>query len=65
MMKHFMGRHPQPYEYLTLILCRDIYHCTPSELARQDPQVILAHLTALDVESDYRSMHNAPKVDAA
>lgn len=44
-----------PPEYLSLYLCRDVYHCTPAELLAQDPRTILIHLTCLSVESDSRN----------
>lgn len=63
-MRHFVARGPQPPELLELRLCRDIYHCAPDVLARQDPLVILTHLTCLDVEADHQSMQN-PAATAA
>lgn len=39
-----------PPEYLDLYLCRDVYHCPPDALDRQDPLRILTHLTCLSIE---------------
>jgi hypothetical protein len=36
-----------------LVLCRDVYHCTPQELEEIPPETILAHLALLDVEGNY------------
>jgi hypothetical protein len=43
------GGDPPP-EYLELVLCRDVYHCLPDELDRQDYGRILRHLVCLDAE---------------
>lgn len=41
-----------PKEYIDLVLCRDVYHCTPSELYQQDARIVMAHLACLDVEAE-------------
>ena len=43
-----------PAEYVTLVLCRDVYHCPPSLLRRERLVDILAHLTCLGIEADVR-----------
>ena len=44
-----------PAEYVSLVLCRDVYHCTPVAL-REVPLVdILPHLTCLGVEGRVRA----------
>lgn len=45
-----MGLDDPPYEYLELIACRDLYHCTPSELAAVPLKKVLAHLTCHSAE---------------
>ena len=40
-----------PAPYVTLILCRDVYHCPPDELRRQDLRTVLEHLACLSVEA--------------
>lgn len=40
-----------PPEYLELLLCRDVYHCTPSELDAQDWERVQLHLVCLNVEA--------------
>ena len=40
-----------PLEYLTLILCRDVYHCPPSVLRRERLSDVLPHLTCLRAEA--------------
>ena len=45
---------PQPWAYMELVLCRDVYHCTPVELARVPLTTLTAHLTCLDVEAEVR-----------
>ena len=43
-----------PYEYLELTLCRDVYHCTPQELAEVPLDKVLAHLACMSVETQVR-----------
>ncbi len=45
-----------PWEYVELVLCRDIYHCTPGELDKQDPIRVLRHLEALSGEAKVRKL---------
>lgn len=47
-------KHPAPIEYVTLVLCRDVYHCTPSQLRLESAQDILTHLAVLKIESKVR-----------
>ena len=44
----------RPAEILDLVLCRDVYHCLPDELDRQDYGRILKHLACLDAEEIVR-----------
>lgn len=39
---------------MDLLLCRDIYHCPPSELDVQDWERVAAHLICIDVEAKVR-----------
>lgn len=41
-----------PWEYIELQLCRDIYHCLPSQLAREDYETIQTHLMLMGVENE-------------
>ena len=43
-----------PPEYTDLVLCRDVFHCTPRELAEQDADDILTALALLEAEAMYR-----------
>ena len=56
---------PQPPELLELRLCRDVYHCTPTELAQQPLETVLDHLTCLQIEHEVRELraqiHPAPR----
>lgn len=36
---------------MELVLCRDVYHCTPDRLQEIPLQTLLDHLTCLDVEA--------------
>jgi hypothetical protein len=40
-----------PHEYVKLRLCREVYHCLPSQLDAEDPEQIEAHLICLGVEA--------------
>lgn len=42
---------PQPTRYLELVLCRDVYHCTPVQLREIPMPIILEHLTCLAMEA--------------
>lgn len=53
-----MGGQPPP-EYTDLVLCRDVYHCTPSELAAQDAEDVLTTLALLEAEAKYRQARGA------
>lgn len=41
---------------MSLLLCREVYHCTPRELEQQDLDTILDHLTCLRIEADVRTL---------
>lgn len=43
-----------PWEYVRLVLCRDVFHCTPSQLAREDPLVVLETLEVFGAEASVR-----------
>lgn len=50
---------PPPPEYTDLVLCRDVFHCTPSELAAQDADDILTTLALLEAEAMHRKAQEA------
>lgn len=57
-----------PPDYTDLILCRDVYHCTPSQLDAEDGSRVLMHLALLNAESkvkEARSKANAAHARAA
>jgi hypothetical protein len=39
---------------MELVLCRDVYHCTPVELAQVPLTTLTAHLTCMDVEAEIK-----------
>lgn len=53
----WMHRGPPPSEYLELVLCRDVYHCLPSQLQAEPITNILPHLIAMGVEGRVRAMN--------
>lgn len=53
---HLKGIGAPPLEYVELILCRDVYHCRPSELEDEDLFTVLKHLACLEGEAKYRKM---------
>lgn len=47
---------PAPPELVDLMLMRDVFHCTPSELAEQRAEDVQTVLLLLDVEATVRRM---------
>jgi hypothetical protein len=45
-----------PTEYVDLFLCRDVYHCLPSQLQAEDAVEIQKHLAMLAAEAQVRGM---------
>lgn len=60
-MQHLFipGANPPPPEYIELILCRDIYHCTPVQLREVPIADILRTLTLLKAEGKVRERKEA------
>lgn len=58
MYLHLHTGEPPPPEYIRLVLCRDIYHCTPVELRQVPLGDVLETLATLSAETAY---HNRPK----
>jgi hypothetical protein len=56
LLHHLWTRGPQPPEYLSLILCRDVYHCTPAALEEQSLDAVNDHLLCLQLEAEVRQM---------
>lgn len=50
----FEGKYPLPDEYLWLTLCRDVYHCLPSELDNEDWRTIADHVAMMEAEAEER-----------
>lgn len=50
------GGRAVPWEYVELVLCRDVYHCSPGELDEQDPVRVFRHLEALSGEAIARKV---------
>lgn len=45
-MKHVrIGAGPAPYELISYVLCKDVYHCRPSELVQERVVDVMPHLT--------------------
>lgn len=44
---------PMPREYLALYLCREVFHCTPSELRAQSYADVRAALTCMSAEAEH------------
>lgn len=49
---------PAPERLIELILCRDVYHCTPVQLQQVDLATIAAHLTCISAEAGAQEVHN-------
>lgn len=55
-MEHLWVHRPAPWKYVELVLCRDVYHCTPVELDQVPLVTILEHLAMMRVESIVHDM---------
>lgn len=51
MAAHLWTDYPPPLPYVQLVLCRDVYHCTPEDLERIPWNVIQEHLVCLEMEA--------------
>ncbi len=45
-------------EYIRLIMCRDVYHCTPTELEAVPWRIIQQDITMMHVERTVRARRN-------
>ena len=52
---------PAPVEYTELVLCRDVFHCTPSQLRAEDAEDILAALACIEAENYVRKQQERSK----
>jgi hypothetical protein len=50
-----------PWEYTVLQLCRDVYHCRPSELLEEDAAIVRVHLALLSTEARIRRFEQGGK----
>lgn len=50
----FLGTGDLPWEYLELKLCRDVYHCLPSELDQEEWLRIKSHIAVMEGEAKVR-----------
>jgi len=48
---HLKKGDPLPFEAIEMHLCRDVYHCLPSQLAEEDWFDVAIHLKIIDIES--------------
>ena len=53
---HLWAGGPAPIEYIRLILCRDLYHCTPVEVDAIPMHYITEDLAMLSIEAKVRSL---------
>lgn len=51
MAAHLWTGEAPPKEYVILALCR-LYHCPPSALKKEDPHLMLDHLTCVKWENE-------------
>lgn len=56
---------PPPNEWLYLQLCRDVYHCTPSQLDREDWDTIATHIALLEAEGEVQAAKQKVQADKA
>jgi hypothetical protein len=50
LMSHLWTGDVAPLEYIRLVMCRDVYHCTPTELDAVPWQTIQQDLLMMSVE---------------
>jgi hypothetical protein len=50
-----------PYEYALLSMCRDVYHCTPSELMAQPADIVNLHMWMLGIVQKYTPKSGSKK----
>ena len=55
-MAHLWTGATAPVEYIEFILCRDVYHCTPSQLRQERTTDLLMHIHILSVESEVKRL---------
>jgi hypothetical protein len=51
---HLWTDAPAPWEYVELVLCRDVFHCLPSQLRQENAQDIFGVLAMLEIEAQVR-----------
>ena len=49
-----VGAGQAPAAYVRLLLCREVYHCTPSQIKREKLRDILQDLACMEVEGQKR-----------
>lgn len=42
-------------------MCRDVYHCTPSQLKQEDYRVVALHMAFIEAEQEVRQQEEANK----
>ncbi len=52
----WVGGGKVPGEWTELQLCRDVYHCTPSQLRRESLDDVLTHLALLSAEAEVQEL---------
>lgn len=51
LLVHTFGGGDPTFDQVTLFLCRDVYHCLPSQLERESWLEVSAHLLAIKAEN--------------
>lgn len=55
-MAHLAIGKPAPWQYTELMLCRDVYHCTPAQLDDVPIETIREHLECMRQEARVAKM---------
>jgi hypothetical protein len=50
-----------PESYISLVLCRDVYHCPPDVLERQNLIKVFQHIRIMNVEYEVEQLRNPKK----
>ena len=57
----FTGAEPPPWEYVSLVLRRDVYHCTPSVFNQESWEDVAMDIHLLGIEAKVNEHKNKKK----
>jgi hypothetical protein len=51
---HLWTDEPPPPQYIRLIFCRDVYHCTPDMLGKLPVKILIEDMAMLNIENQVK-----------